>query len=251
MTEKIVWHFFGGLITILQMFFGFIIGTLLGSFMNSLSERLITQRPLLTVRSRCSQCESTISWKDLIPVVSFFVLRGRCRECGVGIPILFPVTELAMGFLAATVIGLFSFSLHGVLWIGFFCCLLVTVQTDYRSGFVYNEALYPLLVFAGALTFIEADIVLRFARAMMWLGMVLAVAWGVKKVLQKEAMGEGDFYVIFALALVARYQEMLEVILGASLLGIIVAWKFKQRSLPFIPLLGTAFSLVFFLRIFA
>ncbi|MEK6556930.1 MAG: prepilin peptidase, partial [Candidatus Margulisiibacteriota bacterium] len=181
----------------------------------------------------------------------YFLLKGRCRECGAKIPAVFPVTELAMGFLSATVIGLFSFSLHGILWIGFFGCLLVTVQTDYRSGFVYNEALYPLLSFALALTFVEADIVLRFARAIMWLGMILVLAWGVKKVLQKEAMGEGDYYVIFALALVAQYQEMLEVILGASLLGIIVAWKWKQVSLPFIPLLGTAFSLVFFLRVFA
>ncbi len=230
---------------------GFIFGTLLGSFINSISERLITQRPILTVRSICSQCGKPISWRDLIPVLNYFLLKGRCRECGAKIPAVFPVTELAMGFLSATVIGLFSFSLHGILWIGFFGCLLVTVQTDYRSGFVYNEALYPLLSFALALTFVEADIVLRFARAIMWLGMILVLAWGVKKVLQKEAMGEGDYYVIFALALVAQYQEMLEVILGASLLGIIVAWKWKQVSLPFIPLLGTAFSLVFFLRVFA
>uniref|UniRef100_UPI00187D39AD prepilin peptidase n=1 Tax=Candidatus Magnetaquicoccus inordinatus TaxID=2496818 RepID=UPI00187D39AD len=125
-----------------------------------------------------------------------------------------------------------------------------TVLTDYRSGFVYNESLYPLIGFSLGLALIEGEMVLRLLRATFWLMLVMGVAFGLQKVLKKQTMGEGDYFVIFAFSLVARFQEMMQVIFLSSLIGLVVAWRFKKVSLPFVPLLGVAFCLVFVFRFF-
>jgi leader peptidase (prepilin peptidase)/N-methyltransferase len=79
-----------------------ILGVVIGSFLTVLTTRL-TQGKSLVPRSRCPRCESQIRWFDNIPVVSFAILRGRCRDCRAPIAWTYPALELGTGLLFALV----------------------------------------------------------------------------------------------------------------------------------------------------
>ena len=77
----------------------FLLGLLLGSFLNVLISRLPAHQSIITPRSHCPGCEHLIRWYDNIPLLSFLFLRGRCRECRQPIPWRYPAVELATGLL--------------------------------------------------------------------------------------------------------------------------------------------------------
>jgi len=76
----------------------FVVGLLFGSFLNVCISRLPLHESVVKPRSRCTRCRHEIRWYDNVPVVSWMVLRGRCRDCGAGIPWRYPLVEIAMGF---------------------------------------------------------------------------------------------------------------------------------------------------------
>lgn len=80
------------------LFFSFIFGLMIGSFLNCLIWRL-HKKEKITGRSYCPKCKKQIVWYDNIPVLSFLFLRGRCRYCGKGISWQYPVVELVTGVL--------------------------------------------------------------------------------------------------------------------------------------------------------
>jgi leader peptidase (prepilin peptidase)/N-methyltransferase len=82
----------------------FVLGLLFGSFLNVCISRLPKHESIVRPRSRCPQCEATIRWYDNIPLLSWILLRGRCRDCKQAISWRYPAVELAMGlwFLNAT-----------------------------------------------------------------------------------------------------------------------------------------------------
>jgi leader peptidase (prepilin peptidase)/N-methyltransferase len=82
----------------------FILGLLFGSFLNVCIARLPEHQSVVTPRSRCPQCGAPIHWHDNIPLLSFLLLRGRCRSCKQTIPWRYPLVELAVGLWFAVVV---------------------------------------------------------------------------------------------------------------------------------------------------
>lgn len=80
----------------------FIFGTIFGSFLNMLLWRL-PRSESIGGRSRCPVCGRALSWFDLVPILSFFILRGRCRRCHSRIPTRYPVVELTSGAVLAAI----------------------------------------------------------------------------------------------------------------------------------------------------
>jgi leader peptidase (prepilin peptidase)/N-methyltransferase len=77
----------------------FVVGLLFGSFLNVCISRLPQHESIVHPRSRCPECKAPIRWYDNIPLLSWVLLRGRCRDCGMGISWRYPAVELATGFL--------------------------------------------------------------------------------------------------------------------------------------------------------
>ena len=77
----------------------FLFGLVVGSFLNCVIYRLETGGSFLKGRSYCPHCKHKLFWQDLIPLLSFFVLRGRCRYCGKKISLQYPFIEMATGLL--------------------------------------------------------------------------------------------------------------------------------------------------------
>ena len=81
----------------LQIVVAFVLGCVIGSFLNVVRYRLPRKAGMVAGRSMCPECGSRIAWYDNVPILSFIMLRGRCRRCGWAIPWVYPVIEAATG----------------------------------------------------------------------------------------------------------------------------------------------------------
>ena len=118
-------------------------GLAVGSFLNVLAVRVPLRRSVVHPRSACMSCSNVLAWYDNIPLISYAVLRGRCRSCGVHISLLYPGVELATAVLVAGC--LLKFGLSGRAAVAaFFCAVLVAVTaTDLTHRIVPNRIVLP------------------------------------------------------------------------------------------------------------
>ena len=115
----------------------------LGSFVNVVAARVPERRSVVRPRSACMSCVAELAWYDNIPVVSYLVLRGRCRSCGVRIGWLYPAVELATAALVAACFVAFGLSCKAVV-AAFFCAVLVAITaTDITHRIVPNRIVLP------------------------------------------------------------------------------------------------------------
>jgi prepilin signal peptidase PulO-like enzyme (type II secretory pathway) len=84
-------------VDVVVVVFAFVLGTLVGSFLNVVLWRLPRGESIVTPGSHCPSCDTPLEWYELVPVVSWVVLRGRCRTCGVHISARYPLVELGVG----------------------------------------------------------------------------------------------------------------------------------------------------------
>jgi len=115
----------------------------LGSFVNVVAARVPLRRSVVRPRSACMACASELAWYDNVPVVSYLVLRGRCRSCGKEISLLYPAVELATAWLVAACFVVFGLSGEAVVS-AFFCAVLVAITaTDITHRIVPNRIVLP------------------------------------------------------------------------------------------------------------
>jgi leader peptidase (prepilin peptidase) / N-methyltransferase len=118
-------------------------GLALGSFLNVVAARVPLRRSIVRPPSACMDCGHEIAWYDNVPVLSWLLLRGRCRSCGAGIPMRYPLVELVSGLLVAACV--WKFGLHPeALVAAFFCLALVAVSaTDLEHRIIPNRIVLP------------------------------------------------------------------------------------------------------------
>ncbi|OGD32565.1 hypothetical protein A3C91_01680 [Candidatus Azambacteria bacterium RIFCSPHIGHO2_02_FULL_52_12] len=136
----------------MTVFFIFIFGLLIGSFLNAVVYRLEVGGSIVTQRSRCPRCLHVLSWCELIPVVSFAVQRRKCRACKQPISWQYPVVELAAGTLFSWLFFLFPDAHPAYFLYLFFTAsgLLVIFIFDLKHYIIPNRVLYPLTAAALA-----------------------------------------------------------------------------------------------------
>jgi leader peptidase (prepilin peptidase) / N-methyltransferase len=126
-------------------------GLALGSFLNVVAARVPLKRSLLSPGSACMSCEREIAWYDNVPLLSYALLRGRCRSCGAHIPLRYPAVELVTALLVAGCVWKFGLSGSAAV-AAFFCLTLVAVSaTDLEHRIIPNRIVVPagLIVLAA------------------------------------------------------------------------------------------------------
>ena len=111
--------------------------------MNVVAARLPRNRSIVKPRSACMHCGAEIRTRDNIPVVSYLLLRGRCRDCGTAIGWRYPAVELATAALAASSFAVFGASLRAVAAAVFCIALVVVSATDLERRIVPNKVVLP------------------------------------------------------------------------------------------------------------
>jgi leader peptidase (prepilin peptidase) / N-methyltransferase len=121
-------------------------GLALGSFLNVVAARVPLHRSLVSPGSACFSCGTPIAWYDNVPLLSYALLRGRCRSCHEGIPWKYPAVEAATALLVSACF--FRFGLSGKAAVAaLFCCALVAVTvTDFERRIIPNRIVLPIAV---------------------------------------------------------------------------------------------------------
>jgi leader peptidase (prepilin peptidase)/N-methyltransferase len=115
----------------------------LGSFLNVVAIRVPERRSIVRPPSSCGECGNEIAWRDNIPVVSWLLLRGRCRHCATPISGVYPLVEATTAALAVACVAVWGFSAYTALAV-LFCAVLVTLSAiDARLRIVPNRIVLP------------------------------------------------------------------------------------------------------------
>lgn len=247
----------------------FVFGAAIGSFLNVVSRRLL-RGERVTGRSRCESCGKILSASDLIPLLSFFLLRGRCRYCGAKLSWQYPLVEGGTGLLFAALYiassqqPAASSSLLAICCLlTAACCLIVIFITD-----LYEQRVFDRVVLAGIISALLYRFSLHsvgLARLnpgglmglMADLGLAAAIFaffWFLRWVTRGRGMGEGDPPVGFLAALLTGFPQglvaiFLAFIFGATVGVALILLKEKKfgDQIPFGPFLVTAvFATLFF-----
>lgn len=136
-----------------MLLFVFIFGLVIGSFLNVCIYRIPRGESICFPPSHCTHCSSRIKWYDLIPVISYIFLRGRCRNCGEKISIRYPVIELTTGALFAVIYIKFGLTFEFVKYAYLAGCLLVIGMIDYDTTDVYLKTTLTGIISGAAFAF--------------------------------------------------------------------------------------------------
>jgi leader peptidase (prepilin peptidase) / N-methyltransferase len=118
-------------------------GLALGSFLNVVSARVPLRRSVVHPGSACMSCEAPIAWYDNIPVLSYLLLRGRCRSCEVAIPWKYPLVEFVTALLVGACVLAFGFTAQAAV-AAFFCAAFVALSvTDLERRIIPNPIVLP------------------------------------------------------------------------------------------------------------
>ena len=215
----------------------FIFGLLFGSFANVLIHRLPRHESIVFPGSRCPACGAPIRAWDNIPVVSFLVLRGRCRACGTAISPRYLVVELATGALLAGVVWRFGLSLAALRYGVLAFALLVVFFTDLAHQIIPNAVTYPGIVVGLGLSAATGELMPSLIAAAA-AGLVFLMLG----VVSRGGMGGGDIKLAAMIGaflgtpavIVALF---LAVALGGGVGFILLALRLRSRKdmIPFGP----------------
>jgi leader peptidase (prepilin peptidase) / N-methyltransferase len=123
--------------------FAFAPGLALGSFLNVVAARVPLRRSIVKPASACMSCATEIAARDSVPIVSWLLLRGRCRHCTARIPFRHPAVELATAALLAICVLVFGLTVDALL-AAFFCAVLVAISAvDVEHRIVPNRIVIP------------------------------------------------------------------------------------------------------------
>ncbi|CAM3491186.1 prepilin peptidase [Hydrogenibacillus schlegelii] len=233
------------------MLYGILItlfGLVYGSFLNVVALRTLEGRSIVRPPSQCPHCGARLSPRELIPVVSYVVQKGRCRACGARISFLYPLGE---ALTAALFLWLFLLWREGRLsaWEAlseavFASLLIVVTIADLKSLRIPNPV---LLFFAPVLFFLRWAADPSGIGRILLGGLLFGGVFGLIYALSRGGMGFGDVKYAAVLGLYLGPEALLPLILLASLSGFFVALaliaagrKTRKDAVPFGPFLSLA-----------
>jgi leader peptidase (prepilin peptidase)/N-methyltransferase len=207
--------------------FVFFIGAAIGSFLNVCILRWPAEQSVVRPRSRCPKCGAMLAWYDNVPVLSWFLLRAKCRGCGEPISSMYPAVEAATGAIWVAA-WCFADSPFLAFRIAVFCSILLGIAiTDLRSyvipdGFTVTGLLF-LAATSVAAVFTDAQFpfvspIDAIYGACVGAGAITIVGWLGEVALKKEAMGFGDSTLMaMAGAALGPGRSLLTILLAAAI----------------------------------
>ncbi len=224
----------------------FVLGLALGSFYNVLIYRLPRNISVVFPPSHCPECKKPIRWYDNIPVLSYILLRGRCRDCGARISIQYPLVELASGLLAVLSYHRWGASYEALFMYIFFSALLVLSLIDLRFFILPDIVTLPGIGLGLLSSLLREDITLlgSLLGALTGLLISLGIYLYYVKFRGMEGLGLGDVKLLSMIGAFTGIFGVLSALFIGSLAGLLFALPYLLRSrnlqfaIPFGPFLS-------------
>ena len=227
-----------------------LLGAIVGSFLNVVILRLPDRnQSIVFPASHCPRCSAKLAWYENIPVLSYLILRGKCRHCRTTISIQYPVVELLMALLSVALMYRFQLTLTTAGYFLFCAALLVIIFIDIHHQIIPDVISLPGIV-AGFLFSLVSDAVTWQSSLIGLLvggGVLYAVALSYALLRKMDGMGGGDIKLLAMIGAWLGWQSLPFVILVSSATGSIVGLiamrsqkKGGQTRIPFGPFLSLA-----------
>ncbi len=219
-----------------------LLGMCIGSFLNVVIYRLPRGESILWGRSRCPACGHGLAWYDLLPVVSFILLRGRCRTCGARISWLYPGVELLTGLLFLVLFWRFGVTAALTKYLFLSAVLIAATFIDLQHYLIPDSLVITALVGGIVLGTATGDVgaISALVGAAASGGFLFLVA-----VLSGGGMGGGDIKLAFVTGLflgwpLAQLGLFIGICLGGVLAVVLLAFRIKGRKdpIPFGPFIA-------------
>ena len=235
--------------------FIFLLGLAMGSFFNVLIYRLPRKESIAFPPSHCPLCNERIAFYDNIPVISYIILRGRCRHCKARISPVYPIIEMITGIVFLAVFIVFGWNISTPILIMDFAFLIVLSGIDMRYKEINVYALIIPFVLTGVFIFLNtytisydmiSPHITNFRNAVIGSAGGAIIFFLVRfigsRILKREAMGEADIYIAAMTGLMLGLRMFFVSLIFAGVFGIIFYALYSRvkndPEIPFIPFLS-------------
>ncbi|TXG76518.1 prepilin peptidase [Candidatus Dojkabacteria bacterium] len=220
-------------------FFVFILGIVIGSFLNVIIDR-IPRGEKITGRSHCESCSKTLKWFDLVPVFSFLLTQGKCRYCHSPLSYQYPIVEILTG-----VLFLYSFLIFPILLLPFYLffilIFIVIFFIDLKYGIIPDKIIFPALPIAVIYILLSnQNLLVHILSGILSFSFFYALYLFTRR----KGMGFGDVKFALLLGLVLGFPGTIialyvAFLTGAAVGSILILWKKKKMKseVPFGPFL--------------
>lgn len=234
----------------------FIFGLSVGSFLNVCIYRLPKGESIVDPPSHCPNCDNKINWFDNVPLVSYILLKGRCRNCKTTISPRYFLVELVTGLLFASLMFKFGLSFDFFIFVMFTCILIIVTFIDFEHFLIPDVLVLPGIVL-GLVTSTKNSLLANFSAlffdvsypfsaflnsltgALFGFLSLLFVAVVGKLLFKKEAMGGGDLKLLAMMGAFLGCRNVFLTIFISSLVGSVVGIALillkRKRRMEYIP----------------
>ena len=233
----------------LMNLFAFIFGAAIGSFLNVCIFRLPAKESIIKPPSQCPYCHHSIRYYDNIPIISFVVLGGRCRDCRSRISWRYPLVELITAVFSSLLFLKFGLSLNFFMFFIFTAVLIIITFID-----LDHQIIPDILTLPGIPVFFLAAVLLvkvQWLEALLGLliggGVLYMIAFSYELISKREGMGGGDIKFLAMIGGFLGWKSLIFVLLFSSfsgaIIGIVAMIINKQDmkyAVPFGPFLSAA-----------
>lgn len=233
----------------------FALGITIGSFLNVCIYRIPREESIVFPSSHCTHCSHSLSWYDLIPVLSFLSLRGKCRYCGERISPQYPIVELLNGILYLFTYYYFGLTLEFAFY-GFMASTLIVIcLIDYYKQIIPDETVLLILIITviyktTAFFLYKTPINFKDSALGFLTGGLLFLAIAL---FSKGSMGGGDIKLIAVLGIILGLKKTILNILLSFIIGAVISVylllsgkKGRKDAIPFGPFINISFIITLF-----
>lgn len=198
-----------------------VFGLMLGSFLNVVIHRLPRGTSVATGRSKCPKCGRTVAAYDNIPVLSWLVLRGRCRSCRWRIPFRYPLVEALSGAAAGYIVWKYGTTLEAAFLYAFVAIMIAITFIDWDHQIIPDPLSIggTVLGWVGAAVCLDIGVVQSLIGAVVGAGVVLAIAVTYRLARKVHGMGGGDVKLMAMIGAFLGWKMVFPVLMLAALAG--------------------------------
>lgn len=228
--------------------FFILFGLIFGSFATMASYRLPRREDLVFKQSHCPICTHKLGFFDLLPLFSWILSLGKCRHCHNKISIRYPLTELLMAGLFATIYLHIGFGLAPITMMGLSVCLVIMIVTDLEHRIIPDEIQIAILTLGIIYRFaLDSEILQYFTGPLFGLLFALALRYGFYLWKKREGLGMGDVKFFAVCGMFLGIKAFIPFLFWSGVFGVIFSFFWKkinhEEEFPFGPALAASMLL--------
>lgn len=240
----------------IYMIIFFLLGMHMASFYTVVGMRLPLEEDIVKKPSHCDNCGHQLNFLDMVPVLSYLVLRGRCRYCKTKISPMSTYMEIVIGLLFSFAYYRFGLTKELLIGLGIISLFAIISVADIKYLVIPDEVVLTLSIYFATLYLIyerPIELIQRFGSGILLFIIMYLIMYIGNKIFKKETLGGGDIKLMFTIGFVLGPHMGVFSIFLASLIAlpisIIIMLKYKNNLIPFGPFLVLSMMIIYFINL--